>query len=134
MSEEEIRLDQTKKVFEAISKIITNGSCTYRYLIYDMLGFKAENYIDLMSGLIITNAIVDLEDFQQEIKQLKEVMEELKEYIKSYNVFKNFSFPLMKREEENQIKSSILYEFDTSIKKELLQILDKVKGEKYEKS
>lgn len=81
MSEEEIRLDQTKKVFEAIADIITNGSCTYRYLIYDMLSFKTEHYVDLMSGLTITNAIVDLEDFQQENKQLKEVIEEARKYI-----------------------------------------------------
>lgn len=34
MSEEEIRLDQTKKVFEAIASIINEGSCSYRGLIY----------------------------------------------------------------------------------------------------
>lgn len=45
------------------------------------------------------------------------------EYIKDYDVFKEFSFPLMKRDEENQVKSSIEYEFNTSIKKELLDIL-----------
>ena len=45
------------------------------------------------------------------------------EYIEKYNVFKEFYFPLMKRDEENQVKSSIKYEFDTSIKKNLLEIL-----------
>lgn len=48
------------------------------------------------------------------------------EYMNNYDVFKEFSFPLMKRAEENQIKTSIKYEFDTSIKKDLLEIL---KGE-----
>lgn len=57
----------------------------------------------------------------------KEVIEEVRGYIENYDVFKEFSFPIMKRHEENQVKSSIKYEFDTSIKKELLQILDKVK-------
>ena len=48
------------------------------------------------------------------------------EFVENYDVFKEFSFPLMKRDEENQVKSSIDYEFQTSIKKSLLQILDKV--------
>ena len=56
-----------------------------------------------------------------------EVLDEIREYINNYDVFKEFSFPLMKRDEENQVKSSIDYEFQTSIKKSLLQILDKVK-------
>lgn len=55
------------------------------------------------------------------------VIKEIREYINNYDVFKEFSFPLMKRDEENQVKSSIDYEFQTSIKKSLLQILDKVK-------
>lgn len=53
---------------------------------------------------------------QEENKQLKYVIEEIREYINSYDVFKEFSFPLMKREEEN--------------KKDLLQILDKAKENK----
>ena len=53
---------------------------------------------------------------QEENKQLKDVIEEIREYINSYDVFKEFSFPLMKREEEN--------------KKDLLQILDKAKENK----
>lgn len=57
---------------------------------------------------------------------LKSVLDEIREYINNYDVFKEFSFPLMKRDEENQVKSSIDYEFQTSIKKSLLQILDKV--------
>ena len=59
------------------------------------------------------------------IKQLKSTLEEIREYINNYDVFKEFSFPLMKREEENQVKSSIDYEFQTTIKKNLLQIIDK---------
>ena len=47
----------------------------------------------------------------KENQELKEVIEEVRKYINSYDVFKEFSFPLMKREEEN--------------KKDLLQILDK---------
>ena len=62
-----------------------------------------------------------------EYEKYKSVLNEIREYINNYDVFKEFSFPLMKRDEENQVKSSIDYEFQTSIKKSLLQILDKVK-------
>lgn len=64
-TDEDIRLDQTKKVFDAICYILKEGSCTYRYLIYDLLGFKTENYIDLIKGLEITNAIVELEELRK---------------------------------------------------------------------
>lgn len=68
MTEEEIRLDQTKKVFEALADFINDESGSYRYLIYDKLGFKHEDYAELISGLTITNAIVKLEDLQREIE------------------------------------------------------------------
>ena len=64
---------------------------------------------------------------EEKNKLYKSVLDEIREYINNYDVFKEFSFPLMKRDEENQVKSSIDYEFQTSIKKSLLQILDKVK-------
>lgn len=67
MTEEEIRLDQTKKVFKALADFINNETGTYRYLIYDKLGFKYEDYAELISGMTITNAIVKLEDLQREI-------------------------------------------------------------------
>ena len=51
------------------------------------------------------------------------------EYINNFDVFKEFSFPLMKRDIENQIKSSIDYEFKTSLLKELLE---KLKGDNNE--
>jgi hypothetical protein len=95
MSEEEIRLDQTKKVFEAIVSIINEGSCSYRGLIYGLLGFDCEAYCELISGLTITNAIVELEelrdencklselwkDSQVENRQLKGVLKEIREYM-----------------------------------------------------
>ena len=65
-------------------------------------------------------------NLEEENKKLKSVLDEIRVYINKYDVFKEFSFPLMKRDEENQVKSSIDYEFQTSIKKSLLQILDKV--------
>ena len=68
-----------------------------------------------------SNLIVD---DMKELLKYKTVLNEIREYINNYDVFKEFSFPLMKRDEENQVKSSIDYEFQTSIKKSLLQILD----------
>lgn len=45
------------------------------------------------------------------------------EYINNFSVDKNFSFPLMKRWEENQVKSCIDYEFNDTLKRNLLNIL-----------
>lgn len=65
MTEEEIRLDQTKKVFKVLADFINNESGSYRYLIYDKLGFKYEDYAELIAGMTITNAIVELKDLRE---------------------------------------------------------------------
>ena len=70
--EQDIRLDQTKKVFKALADAITNGSISYRDLIYDKLGFNGY-YADLIDGLTITNAIVDLEEKDKVVKEVKNV-------------------------------------------------------------
>ena len=75
MTEEEIRLDQTKKVFEALADFVINGSGSYRYLIYDKLGFECKDYADLIAGATITNAIVELEDLREENQKLKEQLD-----------------------------------------------------------
>ena len=67
-----------------------------------------------------------IENLQQENKQLKEVIDKIDKYINDYNVFEVFSFPLMKRWEEEQVKSSINYEFKTSLIKYLKDILKEV--------
>lgn len=61
-----------------------------------------------------------------ENKKQKEVIDKLNNYIDNYDVFKVFSFPLMKKWEENQVKSSIDYEFKTSLIKDLKEILNEV--------
>lgn len=63
-------------------------------------------------------------NLQQELTKYKEKCKKVVGYINNYDVFAEFSFPLMKRDEENQVKTSIQYEFDTSIKKDLLEILE----------
>lgn len=72
---------------------------------------------------LIHNKIVNLE---QQVKKQKEVIDKIDKYINNYDVFKVFSFPLMKRWEEQQIKSSIDYEFKTSLIKDLKDILKEV--------
>lgn len=67
---DQIRLDQTKKVFDVIAKLIKeNETCTYRYLIYDLLDFKEDAYIPLISGLTITNMLVDYQDDKEKINK-----------------------------------------------------------------
>ena len=66
------------------------------------------------------------ENLEQQCKKQKEVIDKLNNYIDDYDVFKVFSFPLMKKWEENQVKSSIDYEFKTSLIKDLKDILKEV--------
>lgn len=63
---------------------------------------------------------------EQQCKKQKEVINKIDNYINNYDVFKVFSFPLMKRWEEQQVKSSIDYEFKTSLVKDLKDILKEV--------
>ena len=79
---------------------------------------------------------------EQEIDRLKKKIEQLedrledkeciikmaKEYLHNYSIDNSFSFPLMPKWEERQIKSCIEYEFNDTLKKRLLNILE-VKNE-----
>ena len=67
-----------------------------------------------------------VELLKKENQKYKEVIDKLNNYIDNYDVFKVFSFPLMKKWEENQVKSSIDYEFKTSLIKDLKDILNEV--------
>lgn len=68
-----------------------------------------------------------LNETEQQNQKYKEVIDKIDKYINDYNVFEVFSFPLMKRWEEEQVKSSIDYEFKTSLIKDLKDILKEVK-------
>ena len=63
-------------------------------------------------------------NLEQQCKKQKEVINKVNKYLNEYDVFKVFSFPLMKRWEEEQVKSSIDYEFKTSLIKDLKEILE----------
>ena len=66
------------------------------------------------------------EHYKHLYSELKKQKDDVVEYVKNYDVFKEFSFPLMKKWEENQVKSSIDYQFKESIKKELLRMLGEI--------
>lgn len=66
-NEYELNLKHTKKVFDTLAYLINKGeTCTYRYLIYDLLGFDLDAYIPLISGLTITNMLVDYQELRGE--------------------------------------------------------------------
>ena len=79
--EYEIRKDQTKKVFDVLAEMINEGGGSYRYLIYDELGFM-DGYVDLISGLAITNAICELEECRSLKSYLKQKIKEHDDYVK----------------------------------------------------
>lgn len=78
------------------------------------------------------NKKLELELEQREIEtihranDLEKALEQIEKYINNFDVFKEFSFPLMKKEEEKEVQSSIDYEFKTSIQKNILDITNKV--------
>ena len=65
-------------------------------------------------------------NWKEESNKQKEVIYKINNYIDNYDIFKVFSFPLMKRWEEEQVKSSIDYEFKSSLIKDLKDILKEV--------
>lgn len=77
----EIRKDQTKKVFDVLAKMINGDGGSYRYLIYDELGFM-DGYVDLISGLAITNAICELNEYRNLRNYLKQKIKECDDYVK----------------------------------------------------
>lgn len=66
-----------------------------------------------------------------EFNKQQRVLDKIKDYINNYDVFKEFTFPLMKRDEEQQVLTSIKYEFDTSIKKNLKKYVSHIHKKKY---
>ena len=81
---------------------------------------------DLRSAIDTFKKVPDYGELLKQVKKQKEVIDKINNYIDNYDVFKVFSFPLMKRWEEEQIKSSIDYEFKSSLIKDLKDILKEV--------
>ena len=69
-------------------------------------------------------------DFLLEIERLNNIINELEKMVNDFDVFKEFTFPLMKRDEEHQVKSSIDYEWRKSIKEPFLDKLKELKENK----
>lgn len=67
----------------------------------------------------------DLTKAKQKLEEKEKIIEDAIECWHNYNVFDSFSFPLMKKWEENQVKSSIEYELNETLGKQLLSILEK---------
>lgn len=59
---------------------------------------------------------------------LDNIIKELEKDFDNFDVFKEFSFPLMKRWEEEQVKSSIDYEWRKAIKEPFLNKIKELKG------
>ena len=70
--EKAIRLDQTRKVFKVLADLIqTKETCSYRYLIYDLLGFEGYAYTMLLDGLAITNHLIEYEELENKLKSMQ---------------------------------------------------------------
>jgi|GEM_PF-2839084 len=107
--EKEIIYDKTSEEYKAIK----------------LLESKITNYSDdgliLHYNIILYNLIINL---MKENKKQQEIIDKVNNYLDNYDVFKVFSFPLMKKWEEQEVKSSIDYEFKKSLIKDLKEILE----------
>jgi hypothetical protein len=65
----------------------------------------------------------DIKYLNNIIKIKQQKIDKAIEYMHNFDIFDKFSFPLMKKCEEQQVKSSIEYEFNNSLYKDLLEIL-----------
>ena len=63
---------------------------------------------------------------REELQRKDNIINELKESINNFDVFKEFTFPLMKRDEEQQVISSIDYEWRKSIKEPFLNKIKEI--------
>lgn len=85
---------------------------------YGKTKLQAEQIKQMLEEYKIENLSIHIVDSESQQRINKAI-----EYLENYDIFKEFNFPLMKRDMENQIKSSINYEFNKSIKESLLEIL-----------
>ena len=105
-----INVDELREVIQAFNKLPD-----YNVLVKD--NNKKRKEIERQKEIIRQLDIKNLE--------LTTTLKEVREKINNFDVFKEFTFPLMKRDVENQVKSSIDYEWRKSIKEPILEILDK---------
>lgn len=68
------------------------------------------------------------EQVLEDLDRKDNIINELEKEIDNFDVFKEFSFPLMKRWEEEQVKSSIDYEWRKAIKEPFLNKIKELKG------
>lgn len=71
IDEKKIRIDQTRKVFEAIVDALDKGGCSYRELTFEKLGFDTDYLGDLLSGVTVANAINELEMYRKKIPEIE---------------------------------------------------------------
>ena len=120
--------DDVKEILDYFQKDVDKYEESKKYLM-EKYGYDEETIDNISQHKrhINTKILLDyITNLQEENKRLKEVIDKIDKYINDYNVFEVFSFPLMKRWEEEQVKSSIDYEFKTSLIKYLKDILKEV--------
>lgn len=84
----------------------------------------AELELSYEQGIARDVILNELDTLEKQVADYQKRFSKAIEYINNFNVFEKFSFPLMKKWEENQVKGSIDYELNDTLKKELLNILE----------
>lgn len=106
-----------QKEYELRSAIDNISSIPY---VFENYVEETENFIDRL-----LDDTKEINTLRNKLQQKENIIKEVREKVDNFDVFKEFTFPLMKRDEEQQVKSSIDYEWRKSIKEPILEILDK---------
>ena len=135
VAEENTRLlEQNKKQKEIIDKAIELLKEKVKVIPFDENGegggleltdYDIQDLLDILKESEDIYLLDYIKTLQQENKQLKEENKQFKKIlnkIKSIDIFKEFSFPLMKRWEEQQVLSSIDYQFKSTFIKKIKEL------------
>lgn len=102
-----------------------------------------EQYNDDMVALLKVEQVIELLNYidilNNQLQQKENIRKEVREKVENFDVFKEFTFPLMKKWEEQEVKSSIDYEWNRELFnrtceyfEELIKLKDVLNTLKYE--
>ena len=111
-----------------IKEILDNIKNKYEaYYVQDIVsGYDLKQLLDCITNLqnTINELVTQKKIMILKNKELQQRIVNANKFIDNYDVFKEFTFPLMKRDVEQQIKSSIDYEFNNTFRTKLKDILN----------
>lgn len=109
--------EEIKEILEYVLSLIYGNENAIKGI--DIVLDYITNLQNTINELVTQKKIMILKN-----KELQQRIVNANKFTDNYDVFKEFTFPLMKRDVEQQIKSSIDYEFNNTFRTKLKDILN----------